>query len=319
MKIHHYPYLRLSLTDRCNFNCFYCQPRQRRIFLDQDEILTHGEILSLVKVFSRYGVKHVRLTGGEPLLRDDFKVLIQELSNVSPLKCLSLTTNGYLLSDHMPLLKETRIEKINVSLDTLKRDRFMRLAGIDGFLRVMEGVLEAKKSGIKKVKLNVLLIRGFNDDEVFDFVDFAHGHELDVRFIEYFPTSSRSDVFESNFVPSKVVFEAIRERYGDLEFLGSDPLSGPAKYFRIKGQTGRIGFISSVTDFFCHECNRLRLTSDGKLYMCLHSDSFVDLKKPLRQGDFKSLFRLIEESLLEKRRYNKAECSRTFEMSSMGG
>ena len=314
-----FPYLRLSVSDRCNFNCFYCQPALRQNFLAEGDMLDLGELFLLVKELSHYGIRHVRLTGGEPLLRENITDFIKTLSALSQLECLSLTTNGYHLSPFLRDLKTAGIVKINISLDTLKRERFMKLTGIDAFAKVQDAIFNAKKFGIEHVKLNILLMKGFNDDEIFDFVDFGLFHRVDVRFIEYFPTNPKVDIFQESFIPSKDVFKAIEDRYGRLEFLGPDPLSGPAQYFRIKEEEARIGFISSVTEFFCDDCNRLRLTSDGKLYLCLHADYYADLKQPLREGDTKGLSRLILDSLSRKKLYNKTTCARSFEMSSIGG
>lgn len=319
MKKTTYPYLRLSVTDQCNFNCFYCRPTLRASLWTQKERLTFGEFTLLVEALCRYGVRHVRLTGGEPLLKENLSSFIKDLSSLPQLECLSLTTNGYHLSNFLQGDKEDGIDKINISLDTLNAKRFIDLTGVDALERVREGIFRAQKKGIKKVKLNVVLIRGFNDDEISDFVDFGLRHQLDVRFIEYFPTRSKSEIFHGRFIPTSVVFAAIEERFGRLEPLGKDRLSGPAQYFRIGKESSRIGFISSVTGFFCDDCNRIRLTCDGKLYPCLHSQEHTDLKRPLREGDKKGIFRLIAHALSNKKHYNKIICNRAFEMSEIGG
>lgn len=314
-----YSYLRLSVTDRCNFNCFYCNPALRHDFLNEREKLTTFEMLSLVKILCDYGIKHVRLTGGEPLLRDDLSIFIKGLQALPQVECFSLTTNGYHLLSFLENNRDIRLNKINVSLDTLKRERFKKLTGIDAFSRIQDGILNAKKAGLEHVKLNVILMKGFNDDEISDFVDFGLAHQLDVRFIEYFSTQFKCDSLSASFIPSSVIKEIIEAKYGVLDFLGCDPHSGPAQYFKIKGEASRVGFISSVTDFFCRACNRLRLTCDGKLYPCLHSDYHVDFKKALRGYDGKNIAKLIDEVFSNKKFYNKAYCARSFEMSSIGG
>jgi cyclic pyranopterin phosphate synthase len=314
-----YSYLRLSVTDRCNFDCFYCRPRLRRNFIGKKDALTFAEMLSLARCLTQQGILHIRLTGGEPLLKKDLKYFIQDLSALPGLRCLSLTTNGYFLAAAVSGLKAAGIKKINVSLDTLKKDRFKKLAGLDALPKILRGVFKATGSGFESVKLNVVLLRGFNDDEILDFVDFGLKEKVDVRFIEYFPTKSCADGFSSDFISSHEVKKIIEEKYGDLEFLGPDAMSGPAQYFRIQGKAGRIGFISSVTGFFCPDCNRLRLTCDGRLYPCLHSGHSADLRRPLRAGDEKGLSSAIQEIFSDKRLYNRLHCSRSFEMSSIGG
>lgn len=314
-----YNYLRLSLTDRCNFNCFYCQPAARRDFLSKRELLSTSELLQLAQAFVKIGVRHVRLTGGEPLLRDDVSFLLEGLSQLDGLECLSLTTNGFYLASFLNTSASARLKKVNVSLDTLKPGRFRQLTGVDAFRRVREGIAKARQRSFLDVKVNAVLIRGFNDDEVLDFARFSHAHGIDVRFIELFKTTPTPRDFAKRFVPSAVIMGELEKEYGELEFLGEDPLAGPAEYCRIPGRQGRIGFIRSVTGFFCTGCNRLRLTADGKLYPCLYAGACTDLKKVLRQDDAAACARAIEEVMSSKSRYNKETCTRSFEMSSMGG
>lgn len=311
-------YLRLSVTDACNLDCFYCRPSLRSRVLKKENRLTSEELLFLAEALRVRGIQHIRLTGGEPLLREDVLWLIRELSaEKTPL--LSLTTNGLLLCDFARRLKESGIGRVNISLDTLKRGRFKKLTGTDGLSSVQKGIREAKAVGIPQVRLNALLIRGFNDDEILEFVAFGLTHGVDVRFIEYFSTKSPCDCSPLDFVASSAVKQVIERRYGPLDFLGSDLHGGPAQYYRIKQKACRIGFISSVTDFFCRECNRLRLTCDGKLFVCLHSDYHLDLKPALRAGHRKHVASLLDEAFANKKFYNKAMCARAFEMSSMGG
>lgn len=314
-----YTYLRLSVTDRCNFNCFYCQPALRRRFLEHKEVLDFKEILALVGFFTDRGIRHVRLTGGEPLLRPHLVSFVKELAQLPSLEILSLTTNGFKLREALAGLKENGIRKINISLDTLKKDRFRRLTGCDGFLKVRESVVEAARMGFGQVKLNVIVMRDFNDDEILNFVDFGLKNRIDVRFIEFFPTHGRCDISREIFFASADVKRKIEASWDALEALGPDVFSGPAQYFKIRGASSRIGFISSVSDFFCGECNRLRLTSDGKLYPCLHAGHRADLKKALRSGAWGALERLIDDVVANKKIFNKAVCRRAFEMSGIGG
>jgi cyclic pyranopterin phosphate synthase len=307
------------VTDRCNFNCFYCQPALRDRFLKDNEVLSFSQMLFLVKNLFVCGIKHVRLTGGEPLLRPQLVPFIKELSQLPAPKILSLTTNGFGLGRMAEDLKVSGIRKINVSLDTLRKDRFARLTGCDCFLKVRDAILKASGLGFEQIKLNCLVIKGFNDDEILDFVAFGLKNKIDIRFIEFFQTNGRCDSGRTAFFASSQVKKNIEAVYGPLEPLGADPYAGPAQYFRIKGEAGRIGFISSVSDFFCGACNRLRLTADGRLYPCLHSDHHADLSGPLRQGDEAALSYLIGQVVSNKKMFNKAFCSRAFEMSAIGG
>jgi cyclic pyranopterin phosphate synthase len=314
-----FSYLRLSLTDRCNFNCFNCRPALRASFLASGELLTSSELLSLVKTLTSFGLKHLRLTGGEPLLREDFRAFIKNLSALKAVERLSLTTNGYHLAFFLDDFKASGGNGINISLNTLKREKFRKWTGVDAFLQVCDNILKAKQAVSGNIKLNTILLKGFNDDEIEDFIRFSCSHELDIRFIEYFPTRPEDNTFSAYFLPSHFVKNTIEEKYGPLDPLGRDPLAGPANYFKVKGQSNRIGFINTVTDFFCGDCNRLRLTADGKLYVCLHSDFCVDLKKPLREKDQRGLLEAVSHALAHKKFYNKRHCSRSFEMSSIGG
>jgi len=286
--------------------------------LKNTDYLCFDEAFVLVSRLVARGIRHVRLTGGEPLQRPQIVPFARRLSAIPGLEFLSLTTNGYGLSKALAGLKESGVTKINISLDTLKRDRFRRLTGKDGFFKVKEAVVKAARLGFMHVKLNCIVMKGFNDDEILDFVEFGSKYGLDVRFIEFFPTHSRCDSLKQIFFSSSAVEKIISSAYGRLEPLGSDPFCGPAQYFKIRRESGRIGFISSVTDFFCGTCNRLRLTADGKLYPCLHSEHCADLKVPLRASDDAQFARLIEDTIVDKRIFNKAQCSRDFEMSSIG-
>ena len=276
-------------------------------------------MLFLVQKLCARGICHVRLTGGEPLLKKDLGEFIKALSSVSGIQCLSLTTNGYRLGRFASSLKANGLNRINISLDTLKPDRFKKCTGVDGLREVCRGIGEAKRAGFRQVKLNVVLMKGVNDDEILDFVRFGREAKIDVRFIEYFVPNLKCDVLGSHFVSSSFVKETIEAAYGAMDFLGPDPDAGPAQYYRLKNETSRIGFISSVTDFFCGQCNRLRLTCDGKLYPCLHSDYHVNLKKALNDNDEEGWTKLMDEVFSNKKFYNKVFCGRSFEMSAMGG
>jgi len=312
-------YLRVSLTDRCDFDCFYCAPSQRLRFLEKSAVLTREEILFLSEVFCRHGIRHIRLTGGEPLLRRDVGSLLEGLTAPGTLERLSMTTNGWKLASCVADLAGRGLSHVNVSLDTLQPRRFAKMTGRAVLSRVKEGILEAARCCPGRVKLNVLLIRGFNDDEIVDFVSWGLRHGLIVRFIEYFSTSRRSRIFHGHFIPNALVRRTIEEKFGPLEDTGRDPLAGPAHYARLRGTALCVGFISSVTGSLCGACNRLRLSADGRLYPCLHSDHHFDLAGPLRAGRAEALDRLIAEAALRKKDLNKFVCSRDFDMSAVGG
>jgi len=312
-------YLRISLTDRCDFDCFYCLPSGRPQFLSEKAVLTREEVLFLSEVFCRHGIRHIRLTGGEPLLRKDLGPLLDGLKGLGTLERLSMTTNGWKLGACVGDLSRRGLSHVNVSLDTLRPRRFAKMTGRDVFSRVEKGILEAARCCPGRVKINVLLIRGFNDDEIVDFVSWGLRHGLTVRFIEYFPTSRRSRIFHDHFIPTAAVRRTIDEHFGPLEDVGQDPLAGPARYVGLRREAGRVGFISSVTGSLCGTCNRLRLSADGKLYPCLHSDYHLDLAGPLRAGRTNALDGLIAEAARRKKDLNKFVCSRDFDMSSVGG
>lgn len=315
---HQYTYLRLSVTDRCNFNCFYCRPSARIHFFKKDEALRFDETLELAGKLADFGIRHIRLTGGEPCLRPDLSDLAHSLSSLPGVDILSLTSNGFKLGESLKDLKKNGVSRINISLDTLRRDKFKKISGLDGFAKVRDAVLKASVLGFSQVKLNVVVMRHVNDDEILDFVDFGAKNRIDVRFIEYFPVNGSCDAAKGFFVPTDEVKKKIRATFGDMVFLGNQEFSGPAQYYQIDGASNRVGFISSVSDFFCPGCNRLRLSADGRLYPCLHSDHHVDLRKALRDGG-NELSGLIARVAENKKLFNKAFCSRRIEMSEIGG
>lgn len=316
---HRCSYLRVSLTDRCCFDCFYCGAQKRDVFLPEQEYLDADELVGLARLFVGLGIRHIRLTGGEPLLRAGVHDIVRRLAAVKGLELVSMTTNGFALADALAVDPFAGLQRVNVSLDTLRKDRFRSLTGVDGLDRVLAGIRAAREGGLGDIRVNVLLVRGFNDDEIVSFVRFGQDHDLAVRFIEYFPTQKRSQAFKSLYVDSGEVMKVIESAFGPLAPQGCDPLSGPAQYYRLASGGPRLGFISSVTHFFCPQCNRLRLSADGKLFPCLHADHYVDVKALLRAGRPEAAAALIAQTAEAKSRYNKIACSRFFEMSSIGG
>ena len=275
-------YLRISVTDRCNLNCIYCRPRERVTLLDRDKLLSLEEIVEFVTLMIPWGLEKVRLTGGEPLLRKDIVKLISMIAGIDGIKDITLTTNGTVLEGWASGLKNASLDRINISLDTLNKERFVQITGYDGLPNVLRGIKAARDAGLEPVKINVVVLRGINDAEIVDFVAFAQENSLVLRFIEYMNINKVG--LRRWYIPNKVVKNAIEKIWGRLEptsFTGS----GPAEYFTLKRASLAIGFISPVSKSFCHHCSKLRLSADGKLKPCLAEDSEIDVKRILRSKD----------------------------------
>lgn len=273
--------LRVSVTDRCNLRCRYCMPPEGVEFIEHAEILRYEEMERLIRVAVQLGIHKVRLTGGEPLVRKGVIDFASRLAQLPGIRKLSLTTNGILLSQYAASLKEAGVAYLNISLDTLNREKFRQITRFDRLDRVLAGIQQAKAVGFSLIKVNVVSLRGFNDKELFDFVDFADAYDLVVRFIEYMPFAGNAWQHEG-FLSSQELKTRLQARYALIP-LDDDP-SAPAKTYKIPGKRGCIGFISSVSESFCHLCNRLRLTADGHLRPCLHGSIEIDVKHSLRQG-----------------------------------
>ncbi len=275
-------YLRLSVTDRCNLRCRYCMPPEGIERLSRDRILRPEEIGVITRLFVRTGVRKIRLTGGEPLIRGGLDAILQELAVLPDPVTLALTTNGVLLERWLDRLVEAGVTRINVSLDSLKRDRYARITGINGWDSVWSGINAAlNHPGIESVKLNVVVQRGINDDEVKDFARLTLEHPLDVRFIEVMPVAGVA-WHRGTWVSGGEITAGIGER---LETLPSgDADGGPSRHYRLPGALGRIGVISSLSRPACRNCNRLRLTARGNLLRCLHEAEGLDLRRALREN-----------------------------------
>jgi GTP 3',8-cyclase len=273
--------LRLSVTDRCNLRCQYCMPEQDYAWLPREDILQFEEIDRLVDVFLDLGVRKVRLTGGEPLLRKDVTVLTERLARKSRIDDLAMTTNGVLLAAHAAALKRSGLHRLTVSLDTLKRDRFIRLARYDELDRVLAGIAAAAPL-FPGLKIDTVVIRGVNDDEVVDMVEFARSYGAEVRFIEYMDVGGATRWNWDQVVTRADILATLAERYGGVEPVG-DRGSAPADRFRLPDGTV-FGIIASTTAPFCRDCDRSRLTADGMWYLCLYAARGTDLRAPLRGG-----------------------------------
>lgn len=286
-------YLRISITDRCNLSCIYCTPASGVHWLPKDELLTYEEIAAIAQVAAELGITKVRLTGGEPLMRTDLPELVAVLAKMPTIRDISLTTNGILLKQYALQLKKAGLKRVNISLDTLNRAKFERITRHDRLPDVLLGIEAAKKAGLNPVKINVVAMRGINDDEILDFARLTINDGWHVRFIELMPfvtdtclegcAGEGSDRSQKQFMPVSEIKEKLGS-LGTLEPATFFPGNGPAKYFRLPQATGTIGFISPVSQHFCENCNRLRLTADGKLRLCLFSDDEIDLRTPLREG-----------------------------------
>jgi cyclic pyranopterin phosphate synthase len=293
--------LRISVTDRCNLRCAYCMPEEPSWF-PREEILSYEEILSLTRIFVSRGVKRFRITGGEPLLRRDLPELVRMLAATPAMEELSLTTNGMLLDELAGDLAAAGLHRINVSLDTLVPERFRALTKRDGLDRVLRGLERSRELGLDPVKINTVLLRGINDDEVMSLVSTAREHGWELRFIEFMPLENGGTWDLSRVVTGEEVIRTVEARWP----LGPDPdadPNAPATRFRFADGRGAIGFINSVTEPFCDNCSRLRLTADGKLTTCLYATEEVDLKTPLRADEGADVIeRLIERAVAAKGR-----------------
>lgn len=280
-------YLRISITDRCNLRCVYCMPKDRIDRLSHDDILRYEEILRIVRIGVKLGITKVRVTGGEPLVRKGVIGFLESLSKIPGVSELTLTTNGVYLEEHLPRIRAAGIRRLNISLDTLQRDKFTRITGCDAFDRVWQGIESARDNGFAPIKLNVVALRGTNDDELIDFVRLSFQAPFHVRFIEHMPVGqSRKSKIPPLLVPE---IKAIIQPLGQMLPVEKNADDGPAERFRFPGAAGEIGFISAMSHHFCSSCNRLRLTASGQLRPCLLSDHQLDLKGPLRAGCSDSL------------------------------
>jgi GTP 3',8-cyclase len=292
--------LRVSVTDRCNFRCQYCMPADGLPWLDRDEILRFEEIQRVVCVMARMGVTDVRLTGGEPLVRREFPRLVSMLAPIEGIEDLSLTTNGYLLERDAAALVDAGIKRVNVSIDSLQRDRFFQLTRRDSLPRVLRG-LEAIAAfpQVHPIKVNAVALRGFTEEEALPFAEFARSTSYQVRFIEFMPLDGDHAWSQDRVLPGDEI-RAIIDRVHPLEERPREP-HATARVFRFRDGRGEIGFINPVSEPFCADCNRIRLTADGKLRTCLFSIHETDLREQLRSGASDTdLERVIRDAVWRK-------------------
>ncbi|MEN8213574.1 MAG: GTP 3',8-cyclase MoaA [Pseudomonadota bacterium] len=274
-------YVRLSVTDKCNMRCFYCIPRGFTDFEEPENWLTFDEVERLMGLFADLGVRRVRLTGGEPLVRRNLPELSARLSAIPGIEDLSLSTNASLLSDHAYRLKEAGITRINVSLDSLQPQRFKEITGGD-LQQVLDGLQAAKRAGLSPVKINVVAMKGLNDDEFETIVDYCLENDFTLRFIETMPVGSTGKDATDHYYDLQLLRERLERRYKLVP--GMMPGGGPARYFQVEGTELRIGFITPISQHFCETCNRVRVSVDGTLYLCLGQNDKVELRPLLRDG-----------------------------------
>ena len=278
--------LRVSLTDRCNFRCFYCLPHGEPPIAPKEQMLSYEEIDYVCEIFVSLGIEKLRLTGGEPMLRRDIETIIRKLSRLksSGLQDLALTTNGYYLPERAQSLKDAGLDRVTISLDSLKRDIFKRMTGVDVLDKVLAGIAAAKKAGLEPIKINAVIVRGHNEDEVADFAAFAREHDVKMRYIEFMPLDSGHEWARADVVSGKEIRERISERFPLVRVDVARGSDTSARYGFADGAPGEIGIIAPVTEPFCGACSRIRLTADGQIRTCLFSTVEYSLRDVVRSG-----------------------------------
>ncbi|MFZ1986694.1 MAG: GTP 3',8-cyclase MoaA [Desulfatitalea sp.] len=310
-------YMRISITDRCNLRCFYCMPQGDVQLFRHTEILSYEEILSIVAAAVKTGFRKFRITGGEPLVRRGICGFIRNMVDMAGVEEVVLTTNGVLLADLAPQLYAAGLRRLNISLDTLHPLKFQKITKRDQFQRVLQGIEAARRVGFNPLKINMVVIRGINDDELEDFGRWAIREALTVRFIEYMPIGCRNMWDAGKFVSIDEIRLRL-ERVMDLYPLNRRAYDGPAKRYRLGTTQGEIGLIGAVSHHFCRSCNRLRLTAEGKLRPCLLRDEEIDIKVPLRSGcDEAALMDRIQMAVRTK--VNHHPTDRIFEQGAQRG
>jgi cyclic pyranopterin phosphate synthase len=280
-------YLRISVTDRCNLRCIYCMPPEGVPWRSHDDILRYEEIETIVQAAADLGITKIRLTGGEPLVRPGVVDLVRLLSRIPGIDDLAMTTNGILLSRYAADLAGAGLQRVNVSLDTLRPERFRRITRRGQLEDVLVGMEAAREAGLEPIKINTVVIRGMNDDEVVDLAQKTMETGWNVRFIEMMPVGNGTLAdgdWRERVVTAREIRQRIESVLGELEPAKISTGNGPARYYHLPGAEGTLGFITPISEHFCYQCNRLRLTADGQLRPCLLSDHEIDLRTPLRQG-----------------------------------
>ena len=292
-------YMRISVTDRCNLRCKYCMPSDGVDFISHNEILTYDEIIRLIKIATKLGITNIKITGGEPLVRKDVMGLIKNIKNIDKIKSVTMTTNGTLIKEHIDEIVDSKVDTINVSLDTLDKEKYKEITGFDKIDDVIEGINLLVNSNIK-TRINVVALKKFNFEEIIKLSDFTNGKNIDLRFIELMPIGLVKDEESYN---EEEILSILRDKYGKEIELDRKIGKGPAHYFNFEKYDGNIGFINAISHKFCSGCNRVRLTSDGKLKTCLQYESNIDLKKYLRSDSSdEEILEVLKNSILMKQK-----------------
>ncbi|MFO7820139.1 MAG: GTP 3',8-cyclase MoaA [Halanaerobacter sp.] len=312
-------YLRISITDRCNLRCRYCMPAEGIETIAHEEVLSYEEISKIVKAGAELGIKKIRLTGGEPLARKGAAHLVATLNKIEGIEEIAMTTNGILLSKYGKELVEAGLERVNISLDSLDPEKFKEITRFDKYQQVIEGIKTALEVGLDPVKINVVVMQGINDDEILDFVNLTREYDLHVRFIEFMPSGDKKAEQEERYIGLDKIKERIKreEKIMPTDF---DTGNGPAYYYQVKDSLGSIGFISAISNHFCSECNRLRLTAKGQLRPCLFSEDELDLTRALDK-DKEALKEKFIETVEQKPKGHSLGAEDEFlkNMSQIGG
>jgi cyclic pyranopterin phosphate synthase len=295
--------LRVSLTDRCNFRCFYCLPHGEPPIAPKEQMLSYEEIEYICDIFVSLGIEKIRLTGGEPMLRRDIETIIRKLARfkTNGLIDLALTTNGYFLPDRAHELKTAGLDRVTISLDSLKQDVFKRMTGVDVLDRVLAGIAAAKDAGLEPIKINAVIVRGHNETEVADFAAFAREYDVKMRFIEFMPLDSGHEWSRADVVSGKEIRERINERFPLVKLAVNRGSETSSRYRFADGAPGEIGIIAPVTEPFCGACSRIRLTADGQIRTCLFSTVEHSLRDVVRSGATRDeIVDYIESVILKK-------------------
>lgn len=295
--------LRVSLTDRCNFRCFYCLPHGEPPIAPKEQMLSYEEIEFVCDIFVSLGIEKIRLTGGEPMLRRDIETIIQKLTLLKPkgLQDLALTTNAYFLPERAQQLKDAGLDRVTISLDSLKRDTFKQMTGVDVLDRVLDGIAAAKAAELQPIKINAVIVRGHNETEVADFAAFAREHDVKMRYIEFMPLDSGHDWSRTDVVSGREIRERIEAKFPLAPIDVARGSETSSRYRFTDGAPGEVGIIAPVTEPFCGACSRIRLTADGQIRTCLFSTVEHSLRDVVRQGGSRAeIVDFIESVVLKK-------------------
>ncbi|WP_432402236.1 GTP 3',8-cyclase MoaA [Wukongibacter sp. M2B1] len=297
-------YLRISVTDLCNLRCRYCMPEDGLCKKDHKDILRIEEIEDIVRESAKIGIDKVRITGGEPLIRRGIIELVEKISRIKEIKDIAMTTNGILLKKYARALKDAGLNRVNISIDTFDKEKYEKITRCGNIEDVLEGVKEARKVGLAPIKLNTVLMGGFNDDEINDFVNLTMKENIDVRFIELMPLGQASTWAKENFIPNTTILD----RFPELMPLCKDDKGSPAKYYKLPNGKGRVGLINPISNHFCSSCNRIRVTADGKIKPCLHSNYEINIRSLLEESiKLSDILKLAIESKPKEHTINDLE------------